>query len=120
VGSTVNAVYTENKKPRSDVLTVVRFLHRVLQDGEWAIKAIQSVLSGKTGLTSPDGQDVFAGRFPFLRELGNAGVTPTIIYHDILKRIFHITGHWQKLLYFNIGRGCAPQRVLFSGRPRPW
>ena len=36
VGSTVNAVYTEDKQKRSDVLTVVRFLHRVLQDRRWA------------------------------------------------------------------------------------
>jgi hypothetical protein len=86
VGSTVNAVYTENKQPRSDVLTVVRFLHRVLQDRRWAVKAIQSVLKGETGLVSPDGQDIFAGRFQFLRE---AGDTPATIYDDILKRIFH-------------------------------
>jgi len=86
VGSTVNAVYTENKKPRSDVLTVVRFLHRVLQDRRWAVKAIQSVLNGKTSLTSPDGQDVFAGRFNFLRE---AGASPQQLYEDILRRIFH-------------------------------
>jgi hypothetical protein len=96
VGSTVNAVYTENKQPRSDVLTVARFLHRVLSDRSWAVKAIQSVLKGKTGLVSPDGQDIFAGRFPFLREPGNAdvssaiGVTPAIIYDDILARIFHV------------------------------
>jgi hypothetical protein len=32
VGSTVNAVYSENKTKRSDVLTVVRFMHNVLQD----------------------------------------------------------------------------------------
>ncbi len=86
VGSTVNAVYTENKKPRSDVLTVVRFLHRVLQNRAWTVKAIQSVLNGKTGLVSPDGQDIFAGRFPLLRE---KGATPAAIYDDILQRLFH-------------------------------
>jgi len=78
VGSTVNAVYTENKQPRSDVLTVARFLHRVLSDRSWAVKTIQSVLKGKTGLVSPDGQDIFAGRFPFLREPGNADVPSAI------------------------------------------
>ena len=88
VGSTVNAVYTENKKPRSDVLTVARFLHRVLSDRSWAVKTIQNVLKGKTGLVSPDGQDIFAGRFPFLRESGFAD-TPSALYDDILTRIFH-------------------------------
>jgi len=89
VGSTVNAVYTQNKQPRSDVLTVVRFLHRVLSDRSWAVKAIQSVLNGKTGLVSPDGQDIFAKRFPFLCEAGLAD-TPSELYDNILKRMFHI------------------------------
>jgi hypothetical protein len=88
VGSTVNAVYTENKQPRSDVLTVARFQHRVLSDRSWAVKTIQSVLKGKTGLVSPDGQDIFAGRFPFLREAGLAD-KPSELYEDILNRIFH-------------------------------
>ena len=88
VGSTVNAVYTENKRPRSDVLTVARFLHRVLSDRSWAVKTIESVLKGKTGLVSPDGQDIFAGRFPFLREAGQAD-TPSALYDDILRRVFH-------------------------------
>lgn len=86
VGSTVNAVYTENKKPRSDVLTVARFLHRVLSDRAWAVKTLKAILDGKTGLVAPDGSDVFAGRFPALRE---AGLTPAAIYNDILQRLFH-------------------------------
>ena len=86
VGSTVNAVYTENKTPRSDVLTVARFLHRLLQNRDWAVKALQSILNGKTGLVSPDGQDVFAGRYNLLREMG---VSPQQLYEDILRRIFH-------------------------------
>ena len=90
VGSTVNAVYTENKQPRSDVLTVVRFLHRVLSDRTWAIAALTIILDSKTGLTAPDGSDIFAGRFPFLREAaGNAGISPASIYDDILQRLFH-------------------------------
>lgn len=89
VGSTVNAVYTENKQPRSDVLTVVRFLHRVLSDRKWAISALETILKAKTGLTGPDGNDVFAGRFPFLREAGNAGISPATLYDDILQRLFH-------------------------------
>ncbi|MCS6805500.1 MAG: DEAD/DEAH box helicase family protein [Blastocatellia bacterium] len=86
VGSTVNAVYHENKKPRSDVLTVARFLHRVLSDRGWAVKTIGAVLDGKTGLVVPDGTDVFAGRFGYLKELG---LTPESLYADLLTRLFH-------------------------------
>jgi len=86
VGSTVNAVYTENKQKRSDVLTVARFLHHVLQDRAWAVKTVGKLLAGKTGLVTPAGQDVFLGRFEHLRE---AGLTPEQLYEDILKQIFH-------------------------------
>lgn len=86
VGSTVNAVYTENKQPRSDVLTVARFLHRVLSDRKWAVKTLKATLDGRTGLVSADGADVFAGRFPFLKE---EALTPAQLYNDILAHLFH-------------------------------
>jgi len=46
VGSTVNAVYSENHQKRSDVLTVARFLHHVLSDKRWTLKAMGNLLKG--------------------------------------------------------------------------
>jgi hypothetical protein len=89
VGSTVNAVYTENKRKRSDVLTVVRFLHRVLHDRDWVVRTLGNLLVGRSGLVAPDGSDVFLGRFQYLSELGE---TPEGLYHDILQRVFHAPG----------------------------
>lgn len=86
VGSTVNAVYSENKKPRSDVLTVVRFLQRFLSNCTWAIAALQTILDGNTGLISPDGTDIFTGRFAFLKA---SGLTAQKLYDDILRRLCH-------------------------------
>ncbi len=87
VGSTVNAVYSENKQKRSDVLTVARFLHHVLENKRnWAVKGIEKLLGGKSGLVTPEGMDIFAGRFPYLRE---AGLEPAALYSDILVRVFH-------------------------------
>jgi len=87
VGSTVNAVYTENKEKRSDVLTVARFLQHLLENRRgWAVRTIQKLIDGKTGLVTPDGQDVFEGKFNRLRE---AGLTPAEAYLDILAKIFH-------------------------------
>jgi hypothetical protein len=87
VGSTVNAVYSENRQKRSDVLTVVRFLHHVLENRRgWAVKTIQRLLEGKTGLVTPEGQDLFLGRFKHLRE---TGLSPQQLYEDILGRMFH-------------------------------
>jgi hypothetical protein len=68
VGSSVNAVYTENKQKRSDVLTVARFLHHVLENKRnWVEKAIRTLLEAKTGLNDPiTEQDIFTGKFPYL------------------------------------------------------
>lgn len=89
VGSTVNAVYTEHKRKRSDVLTVARFLHRVLQERAWATRAIKDLLAGRSGLKAIDGSDVFLGRFPYLKELD---LSPAALYADILRRVFHAQG----------------------------
>jgi hypothetical protein len=87
VGSTVNAVYSENREKRSDVLIVARFLHHVLENGRgWVTKGIEKLLTGRTGLVSQDGMDLFAGRFPHLRE---RRLTAKALYADILKRMFH-------------------------------
>lgn len=87
VGSTVNAVYTERKKTRSDVMAIARFLHRVLlnEDG-WVAGKIKALLDGNTDLTTEDGQDIFHGKFPYLRE---AGISPQECYSDILAQTFH-------------------------------
>ena len=87
VGSTVNAVYSRDGQKRSDVLTVARFLHRVLENkGSWVLEAIEQLLHGETGLVAPDGRDVFAGRFAYLR----AQEMPfEEVYMDILEKVFH-------------------------------
>jgi len=90
VGSTVNAVYSEKKEKRSDVLTVARFLHHVLENKRgWAVKGIDKLLKGKSGLATPDGMDIFAGRFEALRETGLASQA---LYADILARLFQSPG----------------------------
>ncbi|PIP36193.1 MAG: restriction endonuclease subunit R [Desulfobacterales bacterium CG23_combo_of_CG06-09_8_20_14_all_52_9] len=90
VGSTVNAVYSEKKEKRSDVLTVARFLHHVLENRRgWVVKGIKKLLKGKSGLVMPDGTDLFAGRFESLRETGLASQA---LYTDILARLFHSPG----------------------------
>ncbi len=86
VGGTVNAVYTRNKKKRSDVLDVVRFFHHVLENRRnWSVRTIKKLTEGKTKLVSPYGQDVFEGKFDYINDLGlKAGD----IYRNILAEIF--------------------------------
>ena len=87
VGSTVNAVYREKGQKRSDVLTVARFLHHVLENKRgWAVRGIEKLLRGQSGLVTPEGMDLFAGRFTYLKE---TGLMAQALYADILKRLFH-------------------------------
>jgi len=88
VGSTVNAVYRENQQKRSDVLTVTRFLHHVLENKrDWVVEGIEALLGGRSGLIPSDGMDIFAGRFNYLKETSLAAGE---LYTDILKRLFHV------------------------------
>ena len=95
VGSSVNAVYTKNKEKRSDVLTVVSFLHRFLREREWAERAIEKVFRGETGLVDTDDLDVFAGRFGYLRsEAASPGAQLRYtdhaeVYESVLEEVFH-------------------------------
>ena len=86
VGGTVNAVYTRDRKTRSDVLTVARFLHHVLADKTRTVQAMEKLLRGNSGLVTPEGEDVFKGRFVYLRE---SGMDSGEIYADILDKVFH-------------------------------
>ncbi|MBW1776105.1 MAG: DEAD/DEAH box helicase family protein, partial [Deltaproteobacteria bacterium] len=79
----------EDKKLSSDVLTVARFLHHVLENkGGWAVKTIQKLLEGKTGLVTPDGRDVFEAQFKYLQ---STGLSTEEMYRDILNRVLHAT-----------------------------
>jgi hypothetical protein len=87
VGSKVNAVYTENRRARSDVLKVIRFLHLFLNnEGNWATNAIEKILSGNSGLSDDNDTDIFHTRLNYLKTFSE---TPEHIYRDILNEVFH-------------------------------
>ena len=89
VGSRVNAkvVYKEKGKERSDVLNVIRFLHRFLKnDRNWAILTIGKILDGDSGLRDAKNTDVFHDRLSTLKNLGTGSEQ---LYRDILKEVFH-------------------------------
>ena len=87
VGSKVNAVYTENRRKRSDILNVLRFLHRFLKnEGNWAIRTIGKILNSESGLSDESGTDVFYNRLNYLKEFGETSVQ---MYINILNGVFH-------------------------------
>ena len=87
VGSKVNAVYTENHRPRSDVLNVIRFLHKFLKNHEnWAIQTIERILNGDSGLSDENETDIFHTRLNYLKTFNE---TSEHIYRGILNEVFH-------------------------------
>ncbi len=87
VGSRVNAVYQQNNQKSSDVLTVVRFLHRFLKnEGGWAVEGIGKLLKGDTGLQETSGRDAFETSFSYLKK---SGADPAEVFGGVLEKVFH-------------------------------
>lgn len=75
----------EDRQSLSDVLDIVRFLHRVASEPIWAEQTIHRILHGTAGLKSDQGYDLFSGKFPHLPAGPNAAAAT---YTLLLKRIF--------------------------------
>lgn len=86
VGSSVNAVRTENKKETSDVLDIVHFLSDFLKNKDEYIKNIELILSNKAGMLDKNGFSIFEGSFAYLEELE---LTPDQIFEGINLEVFH-------------------------------
>ena len=90
VGSSVNTPRKDSDTLRSDILTVVRFLHRVLSDREWAIGAVGRLLQGESGFIRQETvRDIIADKFDYLKQ-SSAG--PEAVYRDVLARVMHTSG----------------------------
>ena len=90
VGSSVNAVRTENSQDCSDVVTILRFLNEFISHPDSSRQNIDRLLQGTDGLSDADGNSIFANRFNFLK-------TQNIIvdfYEDMLSKLFNsnVTG----------------------------
>jgi hypothetical protein len=68
----------------SDVLDMVRFLHRVTSDRDWVVQTAGDILEGRSGLTDEHGVDIFLTKFPVL---GGSFALDTL-YDDLLLTIF--------------------------------
>ncbi len=80
VGTTVTG-----KEEESDVIQIVEFIRRVIQDENWTRKWVQDILNGNTNLKNEDGKDIFQDRFTYLKERG-------IDFEDLYRKIFNGKG----------------------------
>ena len=97
VGSSVNVVYEKDRKKRSDVLNVIRFLHWFLRNEEdEVVQGIEDILNENSGLSDDYGKDVFSDRLKFLRDTNDSAAQ---IYLDILNEVFHANSSGGLQLY---------------------
>lgn len=84
-GKTRSQLNKADKTSLSDVLDIVRFLHRVANDRQWTIATAGRILEKQSNLTDENGVDIFQNKFPLLK----GHFTPETLYHALLADIFH-------------------------------
>jgi hypothetical protein len=89
VGSSVNAVRSENKRSVSDVVDILLFLANFVDRRKESIKTIKQLLKGRSGLLDRQNRDIFTGAFQYLNMLGR---TPEEVFDDILSVVFNAQG----------------------------
>lgn len=76
VGTTVTG-----EKGESDVIQIVKFIRRAIQDEEWVNEKIKSILNKETYLRDENNRDIFEDKFRYIRDKG-------FKLDDLYKRIF--------------------------------
>lgn len=66
----------------SDVLKVVQFLNKVTEDRKFLHENVGKILGGKSGLLDQEGNDIFKGRFQYIRDRGYS-------LDDIYQKLFN-------------------------------
>jgi len=86
VGSSVSG-----KKNESDVLQVVIFLARFVNEKDKFQKLVKNILTEKYSLVDDNDQPIFSSKFPYIRDIIRTNPKKLDeIYENILKDLFHI------------------------------
>jgi hypothetical protein len=83
-------------KEDPDVKKVVEFIDRfVKNENSWAIKTIEKILNGNSGLIDDNGRDLFSKAYPEnkLKFLKSQNFSPEDIYKDILLKVFNTSSN---------------------------
>lgn len=92
VGSSVNAVRTENRRQVSDVVQILLFLQDFIDNPEEFSGYIKRLLDPDDGIKNSNGYSLFANCFSLTKigyKPGNEDSFARNIYNEILKTIFH-------------------------------
>ncbi|MGB4293365.1 MAG: DEAD/DEAH box helicase family protein [Bacteroidales bacterium] len=77
VGTTVTG-----KEEESDVVQIVEFIKKVIQDETWLKEKAESILNGKSGFKDENDEDVFENKFEYLK------ATSRVDFDDLYRRVF--------------------------------
>ena len=77
----------------SDIMKVVKFLKRILEDRQYLKDNIEKILNGESGLLDDEGNDLFRDKFPYVRRKRAEGKTIDDIIDEIYENVFHGSGN---------------------------
>ena len=103
LGKTVTGSSNADKETRSDVVSILNFLARVLADGDKMRVMIGQLLDKQSGLTDESGKDFFRDRFTYLSEHVSAPKAGDL-YTDLCTTLFHGLGQLH-VAYLTAGEG---------------
>jgi hypothetical protein len=86
VGSSVNAVRSENRRKVSDVVDILLTLAEFVKNKRESTNLLQRLLSGSPGLLDQRGNEIFATAFP---HLNSTHMSAEEMYEDILRLLFN-------------------------------
>lgn len=109
VGASVNAVRTEKGKNVSDVINVLLFLDEFIKDSSQSKIVIDNILSGNSGITNKNREDIFDNKFSYLH---SKEINVEAIYSDMLQSIFNASSG---LLHLDDLKGCDGEIGLRLG-----
>jgi hypothetical protein len=66
-GKNPSELNKSDKESLSDVLDIIRFLHRVTNDRQWTIETAGRILNHRSGLTNENGVDIFQNKFTSIK-----------------------------------------------------
>ncbi len=116
VGSSVNAVRTDQGRKVSDVVDILLFFESFISNTTGATANIERILSGHTGFLDRERREIFSNAFPYLTE---EGMTGDALYKDMVRVVFNCptigaTLHVERL------RGISGEIRLRLGENEPF